>query len=217
MFHFGSISLIDDPIRRTTLFAVEDAKKAGAVISYDPNLRLPLWRDAESAREGMMLGWGHANVIKVSDDEFDFLGGDVEKLWHDDLQLLIITRGKEGCTFVRPQTTSEFFRTRSGIQSRSVDTTGAGDGFVAGLLSGLLTHLTPLTMKKRCARSVGMPTRSEPSPPQNAARSPRFPHRKKWIIFSSHTDLMTDVMSKSAQKNVRWEFKIAWRRVHVST
>ena len=102
--------MIDDPIRRTTLFAVEDAKKAGAVISYDPNLRLPLWRDAESAREGMMLGWGHANVIKVSDDEFDFLGGDVEKLWHDDLQLLIITRGKEGCTFVRPQTTSEFFK-----------------------------------------------------------------------------------------------------------
>ena len=142
MFHFGSISLIDDPIRRATLFAIETAKKAGAVISYDPNLRLPLWRNAESAREGMMLGWKYANVIKVSDDEFDFLGGDVEKLWHDDLQLLIITRGKEGCTFVRPQTTSEFFKNSEvlGFKVESVDTTGAGDGFVAGLLSGLLTH-----------------------------------------------------------------------------
>lgn len=141
IFHFGSISLIDDPIRRATLFAIETAKKAGAVISYDPNLRLPLWRDAESAREGMMLGWKLANVIKVSDDEFDFLGGDVKKLWHDDLRLLVITRGNDGCTFVMPQT-FEVFKTSkvSGFKVESVDTTGAGDGFVAGLLSGLLTH-----------------------------------------------------------------------------
>ena len=140
MFHFGSISLIDDPIRRATLFAIETAKKAGAVISYDPNLRLPLWRDAESAREGMMLGWKYANVIKVSDDEFDFLGGDAEKLWHDDLQLLIITRDKEGCMFRTK--ISEFSKNSeiSGFKVESVDSTGAGDGFVAGLLSGLLTH-----------------------------------------------------------------------------
>ncbi len=153
IFHFGSISLIDDPIRRATLFALETAKKAGAVISYDPNLRLPLWRDAESAREGMMLGWKYANVIKVSDDEFDFLGGDVEKLWHDDLKLLVITRGKEGCTlYTRPPSSREAprseverVRTRrsydvAGFTVESVDATGAGDGFVAGLLSGLLSH-----------------------------------------------------------------------------
>jgi len=141
MFHFGSISLIGDPIRRATLFAVETAKKAGAVISYDPNLRLPLWRNAESAREGIMLGWKHANVIKVSDDEFDFLGGDAEKLWHDDLQLLIITRGKEGCTFFRLPKSHRLRKSGvSGFKVESVDSTGAGDGFVAGLLSGLLTH-----------------------------------------------------------------------------
>ena len=141
MFHFGSISLIDDPIRRATLFAIEAAKKAGAVISYDPNLRLPLWRDAESAREGMMLGWKYANVIKVSADEFDFLGGDTKKLWHDDLQLLVITRGKNGCAFVRLPKSARLRESEvTGFKVESVDSTGAGDGFVAGLLSGLLTH-----------------------------------------------------------------------------
>jgi fructokinase len=141
IFHFGSISLIDDPIRRATLFAIETAKQAGAVISYDPNLRLPLWRNSGSAREGMMLGWRLANVIKVSEDELDFLGGNVEKLWHDDLRLLVVTRGKDGCAFVR---LPKFARLRksevAGFKVKSVDTTGAGDGFVAGLLSGLLTH-----------------------------------------------------------------------------
>ncbi len=137
LFHFGSISLIENPIRRATLFALEIARKAGAVISYDPNLRLNLWREAESARRGMLLGWKHAHVIKVSEEEFQFLGGIAnKKLWHSHLKLLVVTRGKEGCTYYTRQFNGEV----EGFKVETVDATGAGDGFVAGLLCGLLAH-----------------------------------------------------------------------------
>lgn len=139
-FHFGSITLIGDPSRSATLHAAQTARDAGLLISYDPNLRLNLWPSAEAARAGMMKGWPLANVIKITDEELAFLTGIADplvaasRLWHDALRLLVVTRGRAGCTYI----TSTFTGGVAGFAVETVDTTGAGDGFVAGLLKGLL-------------------------------------------------------------------------------
>lgn len=150
VLHYGSISLIGEPSRSATLLAVETARSAGLLVSYDPNLRLSLWPSAEAAREGMMLGWPLAQVIKVSAEELAFLSGKddpwtghqdwleagARRLWHPGLRLLIVTLGKDGCAYVTPQ----FSGTVASFAVKPVDTTGAGDGFVAGLLKGLVEH-----------------------------------------------------------------------------
>ncbi len=142
IFHYGSISLIGEPSKSATLHAVEIAQDAGLLISYDPNLRLPLWPGEEAAREGMMLGWEHAQVIKASVEELHFLSGDmdlarsVRQLWHPALKLLVVTLGKDGCHYFIENADKHI----PGFKVDSIDTTGAGDGFVAGLLKKLLEH-----------------------------------------------------------------------------
>ncbi len=142
LLHFGSISLIGQPSRDASLYAVETARKAGCQISYDPNLRLDLWPGEAAAHEGLLLGLSLANIVKISEDEAEFLSSfsdldkAVNKLWHDDLQLMVVTRGKYGCRYY----TDNFRGEVDGFKVEAVDTTGAGDGFVAGLLQGLLKH-----------------------------------------------------------------------------
>lgn len=142
IFHFGSITLISEPSRSATLFALETARQAGCRISYDPNLRLNLWPGAKEAREGMLSVWGKAQIIKISDEELEFLSGETNiekgarKLWRDTLKLLVVTRGSKGVTCFDAQHSLEV----AGYAVKAVDTTGAGDGFVAGLLAGLLEH-----------------------------------------------------------------------------
>lgn len=140
IFHFGSITLIGEPSRSATLTAVAAAQAGGALISYDPNLRLPLWPSPGAARTGMLLGWQLAQVIKVSEEELAFLSGATDlatgarRLWHDALRLLVITQGSGGSTYFTPHAAGHV----QGFSVTPVDTTGAGDGFVAGLLTGLL-------------------------------------------------------------------------------
>jgi len=142
IFHYGSISLIGEPSRSATLTALGHARDAGALISYDPNLRLPLWPSAEAARAGMLAGWRHADLAKVSEEELAFLSGetDLERgaraLWHDKLRLLVVTLGARGCVYFTPEGGGRV----PGFAVTPVDTTGAGDGFVAGTLAGLLDH-----------------------------------------------------------------------------
>ncbi len=142
VFHYGSISLISEPSRSATLAALEHARAAGALISYDPNLRLALWPGKDAACEGMLAGWQHAQLAKVSEEELSFLSGqtDLERgahaLWHDGLRLLVVTCGAKGCTYFTPSGRGDV----PGFSVKPVDTTGAGDAFVAGLLSGLLDH-----------------------------------------------------------------------------
>lgn len=139
IFHYGSISLIGEPSRSATLHAVKLAQDAGSLISYDPNLRLPLWPGEEAARNGMMLGWELAQVIKASVEEIRFLTGEkdlaraVKQLWHPTLKLLVVTMGEDGCHSFTERMDSYI----PGFEVETVDTTGAGDGFVAGLLRGL--------------------------------------------------------------------------------
>ncbi|KAH0715155.1 hypothetical protein KY284_008060 [Solanum tuberosum] len=137
IFHYGSISLITEPVRSAHMVAMKAAKDAGVLLSYDPNVRLPLWPSPEAAREGIRSIWNEADFIKVSDDEVNFLTQkDADKdetvmsLWHDRLKLLIVTDGEKGCRYF----TKSFKGKVSGFPVKTVDTTGAGDAFVGSLL-----------------------------------------------------------------------------------
>src|SRR5437588_1532950 len=140
IFHYGSISLIHEPSHSATLTALAYAKSNGALLSYDPNLRLPLWPSVDAARAGILNGWQHAEVIKVSEEELAFLSeqdtleGAARSLWHPHLRLLVVTQGKAGCTYFTTDTHGHV----PGFAVSPRDTTGAGDGFVAGMLTGLL-------------------------------------------------------------------------------
>ncbi|KAJ4748199.1 pfkB-like carbohydrate kinase family protein [Rhynchospora pubera] len=147
VFHYGSISLIAEPCRTAHLRAMEAAKEAGAILSYDPNLRLPLWPSAEVAREQILSIWDQADIIKVSDVELEFLTGEssVEdevamKLWRDNLKLLLVTIGEKGCKYY----TKDFKGTVDSFKVVQVDTTGAGDAFVGAMLSKLVQDLSAL-------------------------------------------------------------------------
>ncbi|XP_058181495.1 probable fructokinase-4 [Rhododendron vialii] len=147
VFHYGSISLIVEPCRSAHLRAMEVAKEAGALLSYDPNLRLPLWPSAEEARTQIMSIWDKAEVIKVSDIELEFLTGSDKiddesalSLWHDNLKLLLVTLGEKGCSYY----TKNFRGTVDGFHVKSVDTTGAGDSFVGALLCKIVADRSVL-------------------------------------------------------------------------
>lgn len=139
MLHFGSISLIAEPSRAATLHAVDVARRHGLRISYDPNLRLAIWPDAEAARAGMRLGLQQAAIVKIGAEEVQFLTGEANPvvgaraLWHDRLAVMAVTHGAGGCTWLTPDAQGVV----PGFNVDPVDTTGAGDAFMAGLLAGL--------------------------------------------------------------------------------
>jgi fructokinase len=169
LLHFGTISLISEPSRGATLHAIEIARDAGCLISCDPNLRLALWPDAAAAREGLLLGISKADVVKISDEELRFLTGSDDpaaarqELWHDRLELLVVTLGSAGCVYFTPA----FDGVVVGFSVAAIDATGAGDGFVAGLLHGLLTdrgvpdEAARLRELCRLANAVGALTTTE--------------------------------------------------------
>ncbi|XP_009404276.2 fructokinase-1 [Musa acuminata AAA Group] len=137
VFHYGSISLITEPCRSAHLKAMEVARQAGALLSYDPNLRLPLWPSAEEAREQILSIWDEADIIKVSDVELEFLTGQesveddvVLTLWRPAFKLLVVTLGEKGCKYY----TKDFRGSLDGYAVDTVDTTGAGDAFVGAML-----------------------------------------------------------------------------------
>lgn len=148
LLHVGSISAIQDPSRSATYRALEMARKHGLWISFDPNLRLSLWHDQASARQEIRRMWPYAQLIKLSLDELAFLAeldhlpgehaADIERaarsLWHENLQLMALTLGKDGCGML----TEKEFISCPGFQVNALDSTGAGDGFTAGLLTGVL-------------------------------------------------------------------------------
>lgn len=141
VFHFGTLSLTDEPARSATYKAVEYAKTAGKLITYDPNLRKPLWRDLEEAKRQMLWGLQYADVVKISDEEVEFLFGlGVEagaKYILDTFgaKLVFVTCGADGCYFSN-RAASGKVPSLSGI--RVVDTTGAGDIFGGSALWKLL-------------------------------------------------------------------------------
>jgi len=140
LLHFGSIGMIRPESRAATRKAVEIAHRHGILVSFDANLRRDLWPDDDSARQAIREGIAQAAIVKLSDDELEFLTGSGDpatggrSLWHDGLGVLVVTHGSKGCTFLTPQGSDAV----SGFTVQPVDTTGAGDAFMAGLLAGIL-------------------------------------------------------------------------------
>ena len=132
VFHFGTLSLTDEPARTATCKAVEYAKRQGKLITYDPNLRKPLWKDLDEAKKQLLWGLGKADVVKISDEEVEFLFGlGVEEgaahiLEQFGVKLVFVTCGADGCYFKNAVACGKV-PSLSGIQV--VDTTGAGDIF----------------------------------------------------------------------------------------
>ncbi len=136
ILHFGSISLISEPSRSATIRAVQLAKEKGMTVSYDPNLRLGLWESEEAAKEQIISMLSYADILKISEEELEFMTGEkdiekgVAKLANYEIPLLLVTLGSEG----------SYVFTKDGYQHvparkvETVDTTGAGDAFVSGIL-----------------------------------------------------------------------------------
>lgn len=132
VLHFGTLSLTDEPARSATYQLVDYAKSTGKLITYDPNLRKPLWKDLEEAKKQMLWGLSKADVVKISDEEVQFLFGLGVKegaqyiLEHYPVKLVFVTCGPDGC-FFQNAAGQGMVPGMSGI--KVVDTTGAGDIF----------------------------------------------------------------------------------------
>ena len=140
IFHFGSISLIEQKSRKSTIKAVEAAKKGKAIISYDPNLRIELWQDVKSAEKIIKEAMPLADIIKLNDVELEFITGNsdiktgAKSLLQYGAKLCLVTLGEKGSFYC-----SKFF---SGFvptfNVKTIDSTGCGDSFVSSFLSYLI-------------------------------------------------------------------------------
>ena len=145
IFHFGSLSMTHEPARQATKRALKAAREAGVLISFDPNLRPPLWDSLEAAKEQITYGCAHCDVLKIAEEELVFLTGctrseeGVRLLWErfPNLRLIFVTCGKNGS-----EAYCQGFSVRrpSYLGVKTIDTTGAGDTFCGCCLSYLLDH-----------------------------------------------------------------------------
>ncbi len=141
VFHFGTLSLTDEPARSATVQAVSYAKHKGKLITFDPNLRKPLWNTLEDAKEQMLWGLRQADVLKISDEEVEFLFGlSVEDGARHILaeyapRLVFVTCGADGCYFMSDKASGKIPSLKN---INVVDTTGAGDIFGGSAVYKLL-------------------------------------------------------------------------------
>ncbi|MDO5337672.1 MAG: carbohydrate kinase [Eubacteriales bacterium] len=144
IFHFGTLSSTHEGVREATRHAIEIAKESGAIITFDPNLRPPLWKSLDDARVEIEYGMSKCDVLKISDNEVEFLFGttDYDKgaaLIREkyNIPLVLITMGKEGSRAYYKDLRVEV---APFLQEHTIETTGAGDTFCASALNYVLEH-----------------------------------------------------------------------------
>lgn len=146
LFHFGSLSLTNEPCRQATYEAISLAKRAGAIISYDPNYRSSLWESEEKAIQEMKAPLSHVDILKISDEETKLLTGYEEPelaakaLLEQGIQIVVVTLGGNGAFLQTKESSCHI----TGFPTTVVDTTGAGDSFWGGFTSQLLKLGKPL-------------------------------------------------------------------------
>lgn len=141
IFHLGTLSMTDEPVRSATKKALVIAKEAGCLISFDPNLRPLLWSSLELAKEMMEYGFVYCDILKISDNEIQFVSGKEDydegiKYLQDkyNIPLIFLTLGKDGsCAYYKDMRVE-----CGGYQVDTIETTGAGDTFCGSSLSGIL-------------------------------------------------------------------------------
>ena len=146
VFHFGTLSLTDEPARTTTQKAVAYAKAQGKLITCDPNLRKPLWRSEEEAKEQILWSLNQADVVKISDEEVEFLWNCTPEEGADKLlkefgvSLAMVTLGPKGCLLKTKNAVCQV----SCPKVSPIDTTGAGDIFGGSAVCRLLELNKPI-------------------------------------------------------------------------
>lgn len=143
VFHFGTLSMTHEGVREATKKAVETAKANGCLVSFDPNLRSPLWSSLDLAKEQMEYGFGKCDILKISDNEIQFVSGKED---YDEgiaylqetynIPLILLTMGKDGSRAYYKGMRVE----RPGFSVKAIETTGAGDTFCGSSLNYLVDH-----------------------------------------------------------------------------
>lgn len=145
IFHFGSLSLTDEPCRSATRVALEIARKSGALRSFDPNLRPPLWPDLEAARAQIAWGLAQCDILKIADNELEFMTGepdllraaDMLRARYPNIRLMNVTLGADGS---RAYYGDQYVAVPGCCLGGVIETTGAGDTFCACVLNFVLEH-----------------------------------------------------------------------------
>ncbi len=145
LFHFGTLSMTHEGVRRATKKAVTLAKQSGAWISFDPNLRPPLWKSMEEARQQALYGLEHCDILKISDNEIQWLTGEEDYTagaewiygrYH--IPLILVSMGKEGSrAYYHGRMAAEG---RPYLRADTIETTGAGDTFCGCVLHFIVEH-----------------------------------------------------------------------------
>ena len=144
VFHFGTLSSTHEGVREATRYAIDVAKEAGCLISFDPNLRPPLWNTLEDARKEIEYGLSKADILKISDNEVEFLCGTSD--YDEGAQMLIekynipfvcVTLGKAGS---RAYYKGMRVEVPGFVQENTIETTGAGDTFCGCMLNYIIQH-----------------------------------------------------------------------------
>ena len=144
VFHFGTLSMTHAGVRAATKKALEIAKKSGCFISFDPNLRPPLWDSLETAKEQVLYGLQFCDILKISDNEIQWLTGEEDYtngvnwiLDRFEIPLILVSMGKEGSRAYYKGTMVE---AAPYLQKNTIETTGAGDTFGGCVLHYILEH-----------------------------------------------------------------------------
>lgn len=142
IFHFGTLSMTDEPVRSATYAAIAEAEAHGVLRSFDPNLRPPLWRTLDEAKEQVLYGMAHCDILKISDNEIQWLtqqeNFDAGVRWirqrFPNIRLLLLSMGKDGSRGYSGDAMAEV----KGFSVSAIETTGAGDTFFGGILHHVL-------------------------------------------------------------------------------
>lgn len=144
IFHFGTLSMTHEGVRAATKKAITAAEDAGCLISFDPNLRFQLWKNEEEARAQVLYGLEHCDILKISDNEIQWLTGETDYTkgveWIQkryEISLILVSMGKAGS---RAYDREKMVEAAPFLRSDTVETTGAGDTFCGCILHYLLDH-----------------------------------------------------------------------------
>lgn len=145
IFHFGTLSMTHEGVRKATYKAIDYAKRSGAILSFDPNLRPPLWNNLDNAKKQIEYGLSQCDVLKIADNELEFMTGEVDldkgaavlRAKYPNIKLFNVTAGADGsCSYYNDLRVFQPSCALGGV----IETTGAGDTFCAGVLNFVLDH-----------------------------------------------------------------------------